>query len=106
MTLHIYSYVRRCTEPPVKKHVFVKLTFFFLHIQFIYFQTKSLQSPGTYISGRTWDPSEKAISKQLIEQLDACSFGVIFSSFLTGTHLLINKKDKNSRYTKIKIMII
>ena len=32
--------------------------FFFgvLHIQFTRFQTKSLQSPGTYISGRTWDP--------------------------------------------------
>ena len=82
------------------------VTFFFPHKQFTRFQIKSLQSPGTYISGRTWDPSQKAISKQLIEQLDVCSFGVIFSSFLAGRHLLINKKDKNSRYTKIKIMII
>ena len=30
--------------------------FFFLHIQFTLFQTKSLQSPGTYIFERTWDP--------------------------------------------------
>ena len=37
--------------------------FFFLCIQFTRFQTKSLQSPGTYISGRTWDPSQKAITK-------------------------------------------
>ena len=36
-----------------------------LYIQFTLFQTKSLQSPGTYnISKRTWDPSEKAITKQ------------------------------------------
>ena len=41
----------------------------FLHIQFTRFQTRSLQSPGsyTYISERTWeriwDPRQKAISK-------------------------------------------
>ena len=29
--------------------------FFFLYIQFTLFKTKSLQSPGTYISKRTWD---------------------------------------------------
>ena len=37
--------------------------FFFLHIQFTRFQTKSLQSQGSYISERTWDPSQKAITK-------------------------------------------
>ena len=37
--------------------------FFFLYIQFTLFQTKNLQSPGTYISKRTWDPSQKAITK-------------------------------------------
>ena len=36
---------------------------FFLHIQFTRFQTKNVQSPGTYISERTWDPSQKAIIK-------------------------------------------
>ena len=35
---------------------------FFLYIQFTLFQT-NLQSPGTYISKRTWDPSQKAITK-------------------------------------------
>ena len=39
------------------------IDFFFLHIQFRLFQTKNLQSPGTYISGRTWDPSLRAITK-------------------------------------------
>ena len=37
--------------------------FFFLHIQFTRFQTKLSQSPGIYISGRTWDPSQKTITK-------------------------------------------
>ena len=32
-------------------------------LQFTLFQTKNLQSPGTYISKRTWDPSQKAITK-------------------------------------------
>ena len=36
---------------------------FFLHVQFTLFQTKSLQSPGTYISERTWDSSQKSIIK-------------------------------------------
>ena len=38
-------------------------TFFFLYIQFTLFRTKYLQSPGTYIFKRTWDPSQKAITK-------------------------------------------
>ena len=37
--------------------------FFFLHIQFPRFLTKSLQSQGSYISESTWDPSQKAITK-------------------------------------------
>ena len=37
--------------------------FIFLHVQFTLLQTKSLQSPGTYVSERTWDPSQKAITK-------------------------------------------
>ena len=37
--------------------------FFFLYIQFTLVRTKNAQSPGTYISKRTWDPSQKAITK-------------------------------------------
>ena len=37
--------------------------FFFLYIQFTLFPTKNLQLQGTYISKRTWDPSQKAITK-------------------------------------------
>ena len=40
------------------------------------------------------------------EQLDVWILGVICASFLTGRHLLINKKDKNSRYINLNIMII
>ena len=32
-------------------------------------RTKNLQSPGTYISKRTWGPSQKAITKQTDRQL-------------------------------------
>ena len=37
--------------------------FFFLYIQLTLFRTKNLQSPGTYVSKRTWDPSQKVITK-------------------------------------------
>ena len=37
--------------------------FFFLYMQFTLFRTKKLQSPGTCISKRTWDPSQKVITK-------------------------------------------
>ena len=40
-----------------------KSLFFFLHMQFTRFQTKILESPGTYISGRTWDLSQKSYCK-------------------------------------------
>ena len=53
-------------------------------------------------------PVKKPLQNSQIvgEQLDVWILGVICASFLTGRHLLINKKDKNSRYTNIKIMII
>ena len=41
----------------VKKHT----AFFSTYT--VFFRTKNLQSPGTYISKRTWDPSQKAITK-------------------------------------------
>ena len=40
------------------------------------------------------------------EQLDVRVLGVICTSLLTGRHLLVNKMDKNSQYTNIKIMTI
>ena len=46
-------------------------------------------------------------NKQIVEeQWDVWVLGVICASFLTGRHLLMNKKDRNSRYTNMKIMII
>ena len=45
--------------------------------------------------------------KQIVEeQWDVWVLGVICASFVTARYLLIKKKDKNSRYTKLKIMII
>ena len=44
-------------------HFKTSASIFFLYIKFTQFQTKNLLSPGTYISKRTWDPSEKAIIK-------------------------------------------
>ena len=37
--------------------------FFFSIYTINTFHAKSLQSPGTYLSERTWDPSQKAITK-------------------------------------------
>ena len=45
-------------------------------------------------------------NRQIVEEQLDVSLGVICASFLTGRHLLMNKKDKNSRYINIKIMII
>ena len=53
-------------------------------------------------------PVKKPLQNSQIfeEKLNVRILGVICASFLTGRHLLINKKDKNSRYTNINIMII
>ena len=37
-----------------------RMTFFFF---FYMYNLQNLQSPGTYISKRTWDPGQKAITK-------------------------------------------
>ena len=50
--------------------------------------------------------SHYKIDRKLVEEQLHVSLGVICASFLTGRHLLMNKKDKNSRYTNTKIMII
>ena len=43
---------------------FLEYIYIFFSIYTIYtFSKKNLQSPGTYISKRTWDPSQKAITK-------------------------------------------
>ena len=47
-------------------------------------------------------------NRQIVSQrtTGCVSVGVVCASLLTGRHLLMNKKNKNSRYTNIKIMII
>ena len=54
------DFINEKIDVRVKKR---QLLFFFQYIQFTLFQTKNLQSPGTYISKRTWYPSQKAITK-------------------------------------------
>ena len=62
------------------------VVFFFLHIQFTHFQTKSLKSPGTYISERTWD-SKSHYKKPLQNNWRATgcvNLGVICANFWLG----------------------
>ena len=47
----------------IKVKLFQGFFLFFLYIQFTIFKTKRSQSPGTYISKRAWNPSQKAITK-------------------------------------------
>lgn len=46
--------------------------FFFLHKQFTRFQTKKLQSPDFYISGCTWDRSQKCHYK-VVDKTTGCA---------------------------------
>ena len=70
----------------------------FLHIQFTRFQTRSLQSPGTYISERTWNvfgvPVKKLFenSKIVEEQLDVLIFRWFVQVFDWET--FINKQKR------------
>ena len=48
---------------PICFPTYFGLKIFFLYMQFKIFETKTLQSPGTCISKRTWDPSQKTITK-------------------------------------------
>ena len=56
MIFHAYCKKNRPAEPG-------RSFFFFQYEQFTLFGTKNLQSTGTYIFKRTWDPSQKAITK-------------------------------------------
>ena len=85
-------------------------SFFFFYIYNLHFFEQKIYShqvlmylnvPGI--------PVKKSLQNRQIDswRTTGCvSLGVICASLLTGRHLLMNKKDKNSRYTNIKIMII
>ena len=83
--------------------------FVFLCIPFTLFRTKNyshqvliyLEVPGISV--------RKSLQNRQIgnwRTTGCLSLGVICASLLTWRHLLMNKKDKNSRYTNMKIMII
>ena len=60
---YLYNYLARVYShdgiSPLVRIFHLIILFFFLTL----FKTKSLQSPGTYISKSTWDPTQKAITK-------------------------------------------
>ena len=79
---------------------------FFLDIKFTLFKQKVYCHQALIYLNVTGIPVKKPLqNSQIVEkQLAMWILGVICASFLAGRHLLINKKDKNSRYTNIKIM--
>ena len=92
---------------------FTKLTFFFFFSIYIYnlhfFKQKIYSHQVLIYLNVPGIPVRKPLqNRQIVSwRTTGCvSLGVICASLLTGRHLLMNKKDKNSRYTNIKIMII
>ena len=71
--------------------------FFLLHLQLTSFQTKICsQQVLIYLDVPGISVKEPLQNSWMYEVKVNCA------SFLTGRHLLLNKKDKNSRYTKYK----
>ena len=90
-------------------HCYYFSCYFFFYIYNLHFFKQKVYSHQVLIYLNVPGiPVRKPLQNRQIveEQLDVWVLGVICASFLTGRHLLMNKKDKNSRYTKIKIMII
>ena len=83
-------------------------TFFFSIYDLDFFEQKIYSHQVLIYLNVPGIPVRKPLQNRQIveEQLDVWILGVICASLLTGRHLLMNKKDKNSRYTNIKIMII
>ena len=61
--LNLHHWEDKTSSPSNTSHKINDIFFFFRYMQFTLFQTKNLQSPGTYVSKRAWDPSQKAITK-------------------------------------------
>ena len=73
------------------------LFFFYLYIQFILFRTKIYSHQVLICLNVSVIPVRKPLqNRQIVEEQLDLSLGVICASFLTGKHLLMNKKDKNS----------
>ena len=85
-----------------------KIGFNFFSIYLYFFEQKIYSHQVLIYLNVPGIPVRKPLQNRQIveEQLDVWVLGVICASLLTGRHLLMNKKDKNSRYTSIKIMII
>ena len=76
---------------------------FFFYIYNLQFFKQKFYSHQVFIYlNLTGIPVKKPLQNSQIveEQLDVWILGAICARFLTGRHLLTNKKDKNSRYIK------
>ena len=82
---------------------FPSIYIFFLHRKFTRFQTKSLQSLGTYISGRTWDCSQKSHYK-IFDRTTGCIeiWGNLCKPFDWENIYAQTKRIKTSRYPNFK----
>ena len=83
--------------------------FFFFIYNLHFFEQKIYSHQVVIYQNVPGIPVRKPLQNRQIDswRTTGCvSLGVICANFLTGRHLLMNKKDKNSWYTNIKIMII
>ena len=83
--------------------------FFFFYIYNLQFLKQNVHSHQVliYLNGPGIPVRKPLQNREIVEeQLDVWVLGVTCASLITGRHLLMNKKDKNSRYTTIKITII
>ena len=103
-----------CNEVSKQRNVITacKQMFFFSPVNVLhnlhFFEQKIYSHQELIYLNVPGNPVRKPLQNRQIveEQLDVWVLGVICASLFTGWHLLMNKKDKNSRYTNIKIMII
>ena len=85
------------------------INFFFYIYNLHFFEQKTYSHQVLIYLNVPGIPVKKPLqNRQIISwRTTGCvSLGVICASLLTGRHLLMDKKDKNSQYTNIKIMII
>ena len=93
----------------IKVKLFQGFFFFFFYIYNLQFLKQNVHSHQVliYLNGPGIPVRKPLQNREIVEeQLDVWVLGVTCASLITGRHLLMNKKDKNSRYTTIKITII
>ena len=79
-------------------HKYIEELFFFFYIYNLhFFEQKTYSHQVLIYLNVPGIPVRKPLqNRQIVEEQLDLSLGVICASFLTGKHLLMNKKDKNS----------